>query len=87
MGGCYVETSGIMLPGSVSTLTFTCEKTTVSLQTEVVRMDMGIGAALKFLETTHEVRNALQRILEQLATSEATVERQRSLNAAAGLKP
>ncbi len=87
MGGCYLETSAIMLPGAVSTVTFSCAKTTLSLQAEVVRMDMGIGAALKFLETTHENRVALQRILEQLATSEATADHQRRFNAAAGLNP
>jgi len=86
LGGCYVETSGIMLPGTQSTLTFSFQQTTVTLPTEVVRMDMGIGAAIKFLETGHEQRAALQHILEQLGSSEASAERQRSLNAAAGLK-
>jgi diguanylate cyclase (GGDEF)-like protein/putative nucleotidyltransferase with HDIG domain len=84
MGGCYVETSAILLPGSVSTLTFGFEKTTVSLQAEVVRMDMGIGAAMKFVETTQENRAALQSVLQQLAASEAAADL-RSLNAAAGL--
>ncbi len=46
-------------------------------------MDMGIGAALKFQEPTHEVRAALQRILEQLAGREAVHDRKRS-QAAAG---
>jgi hypothetical protein len=49
-----------------------------------VRMDMGLGAALKFSETTHEVRASLQRILEQLATLEAAVDLKRSQSAAAG---
>jgi diguanylate cyclase (GGDEF)-like protein/putative nucleotidyltransferase with HDIG domain len=86
MGGCYVETSGIMLPGARATLAFSFERTAVSLQCEVVRMDMGIGAALKFAETTHESRDAVQHILDQLTTAEAHAERQRSLNAAAGTK-
>jgi diguanylate cyclase (GGDEF)-like protein/putative nucleotidyltransferase with HDIG domain len=85
MGGCYVETSGIMLPGTRATLTFSFERTTVSLPCEVVRMDMGIGAALKFAETTHESRAAVQHILDQLVTAEAHADRQRSLNASAGL--
>ena len=84
MGGCYVETSDIMLPGSLSTLTFASDKTTVSVETEVVRMDMGIGAALKFLDMTRETRSALERIMEQLAAAEAVVDRQRSMDAAAG---
>jgi diguanylate cyclase (GGDEF)-like protein/putative nucleotidyltransferase with HDIG domain len=83
LGGCYVETSGILLPGSQLQLTFSHEHTKVSLEGEVVRMDMGMGAALKFNEATHEVRVALQRILEQLATLEAAVDSKRS-QAAAG---
>ncbi len=68
LGGCYVETSGLLLPGTQLKLTFSHEHTNVSMDSEVVRMDMGIGAALKFSEPTHEVRAALQRILEQLAS-------------------
>jgi len=84
LGGCYVETRGILLPGSKLRLTFSHEHTHVAVESEVVRMDMGIGAALKFTETSHEVRAALQRILEQLATLEAAVDRKRNLNAAVG---
>jgi len=86
LGGCYVETSGILLPGSEVKMAFTFEHTTVTVQGEVVRMDMGIGAALKFAEMNHESRAAVQRILEQMASSETSVERQRSQKAAAGLK-
>jgi diguanylate cyclase (GGDEF)-like protein/putative nucleotidyltransferase with HDIG domain len=86
LGGCYVETSGLLLPGSKLKLTFSHEHTNVSIQSEVVRMDMGIGAALKFNEATHEVRTSLQRILEQLASLEAVVDLKRSHNAAAGSK-
>jgi diguanylate cyclase (GGDEF)-like protein/putative nucleotidyltransferase with HDIG domain len=86
LGGCYVETSGILLPGSKYKLTFSHDHTIVSIETEVVRMDMGIGAALKFNEVTHEVRAALQRVLEQLASLEAVVDLKRSHNAVAGGK-
>jgi diguanylate cyclase (GGDEF)-like protein/putative nucleotidyltransferase with HDIG domain len=86
LGGCYVETSGLLLPGSQLTLTFSHEHTNVSLASEVMRMDMGIGAALKFNEASHEVRAALQRILEQLASMEAVVDLKRSQNAAAASK-
>jgi diguanylate cyclase (GGDEF)-like protein/putative nucleotidyltransferase with HDIG domain len=84
LGGCYVETSGLLLPGSQLKLTFSHEHTNVSMDSEVVRMDMGIGAALKFSEPTHEVRAALQRILEQLASAETVVALKRSHNAVAG---
>src|SRR5713101_7799024 len=86
LGGCYVETSGILLPGSKYKLTFSHDHTIVSIETEVVRMDMGIGAALKFNEATHEIRAALQRVLEQLASAEAVVDLKRSHSAAAGRK-
>jgi diguanylate cyclase (GGDEF)-like protein len=86
LGGCYVETSGLLLPGSQLKLTFSHEHTNVSIVSEVVRMDMGIGAALRFSEATHEVRAALQRILEQLAAAEAVVDLKRSQTAAAGTK-
>jgi diguanylate cyclase (GGDEF)-like protein/putative nucleotidyltransferase with HDIG domain len=82
LGGCYVETSALLLPGSQVKLTFSVENTSLSLQSEVVRMDMGIGAALKFCEVSHESRVSLQCMLEQLAKSEAGVERQRSADVA-----
>jgi diguanylate cyclase (GGDEF)-like protein/putative nucleotidyltransferase with HDIG domain len=84
LGGCYVETSGLLLSGSQLKLTFSHEHTNVSIESEVVRMDMGIGAALKFTEANHESRVALQRILEQLASAEAVVDLKRSQNAVAG---
>jgi hypothetical protein len=86
LGGCYVETRGFLLPGSKLKLTFSHEHTNVSIESEVVRMDMGIGAALKFSEATHETRLAVQRILEQLASLEAVVDLKRSQNAVAANK-
>jgi diguanylate cyclase (GGDEF)-like protein/putative nucleotidyltransferase with HDIG domain len=86
LGGCYVETSGLLLPGSELELAFSHEHTNVSIKSEVVRMDMGTGAALKFHEATHDIRAALQRILEQLASAEAIVDLKRSHNAAAASK-
>jgi len=84
VGGCYVETSAMLLPGSKLKLTFTIEQITVAIQSQVVRMDMGIGAAIKFQESTHEVRAALQRALEHLAHAEGKQDR-RGQNAVAGL--
>ncbi len=86
LGGCYVETSAILLPKSQVRLTFSVEHTSVSLNGEVVRMDMGIGAALRFVEESQESRTRLQNILEQMAGSEDVKERQRNRNAAAGLE-
>jgi diguanylate cyclase (GGDEF)-like protein/putative nucleotidyltransferase with HDIG domain len=86
LGGCYVESRGLMLPGSKLFLTFSHEHTDVSLEAEVVRLDMGTGAAMKFNEATHEVRVALQRILEQLANLEAAVDLKRTAVAVAANK-
>jgi diguanylate cyclase (GGDEF)-like protein len=82
VGGCYVETRGFLLPGSKLKLSFSHGHTNVSVESEVVRMDMGIGAAMKFTDVTHDVRGVLQRVLEQLATVEAAVDLKRSQNAA-----
>ena len=82
LGGCYIESRGFLVPGSKLKLTFSHEHTNVSIESEVVRMDMGIGAAMKFSEATHEVRSSVQRILEQLATLEAAIDRKRAKGAA-----
>ncbi len=84
LGGCYVETSAILLPKSQVRLTFSVEHTSVSLNGEVVRMDMGIGAALRFVEESQESRGRLKSILDQIAGSEDLLERQRNRNTAAG---
>lgn len=84
LGGCYVETSAILLPKSQVKLTFSVEHTSVCLNGEVVRMDMGMGAALRFVEESQESRTRLQHILEQMAGSEDLLERQRNRNTAAG---
>src|ERR1700733_4465014 len=86
LGGCYVETSGILLPGSQFKLAFSHEQIHVTIDTEVVRMDMGIGAALKFHEATHEVRACLQRILEKLSSAESVVDLKRGQAAAGQIK-
>jgi len=82
LGGCYVETSSLLLPGSVAKLSFSFERNPLTIQGEVVRMDMGIGSAMKFSETSHESRISLQRIIEQMASSETGGERK----APAGVK-
>ncbi|MFZ0686856.1 MAG: diguanylate cyclase [Terriglobales bacterium] len=86
LGGCYVETSGLLLPGSELKITFPIEHANLAVQCEVVRMDMGIGAALKFTEATHEIRAALQRIVDQLTGTEAVVDLKRGQVAAARIR-
>ncbi len=48
LSGCYVETSGMLLPGTEAEVALLLDNINLSLQCEVVRMDMGMGAALKF---------------------------------------
>ena len=80
LGGCYVETSALLLRGSKIKLTFSVEHMTLSTEAEVVRMDMGIGAALKFSESNHESRATLERMLAHLASSESEVDRDQVRN-------
>jgi diguanylate cyclase (GGDEF)-like protein/putative nucleotidyltransferase with HDIG domain len=76
LGGCYVETSALLLRGSQLKLTFTVQHMTLSIEAEVVRMDMGIGAALKFSDSSQESRATLERMLAHLHASEAEVDRE-----------
>ena len=85
-GGCYVETTSIIHAGSKLTLNFSLATTQVKVQGETVRMDMGVGVAIKFIEPTHEVRTALQRIMEQLTSTEQVSTKNIMRNAAAGKK-
>jgi len=87
LGGCYVETSAIVLPGTKLKLTFSLGQVNITLQSEVVRMDMGIGAAIKFNDATHEMRTTLHRILEQMATAESSQDRKLNQSAAVGKRP
>jgi len=84
LGGCYVETSGILPPGSKVKLGLSLENAKVTIPSDVVRMDMGIGAALRFHESTHEAQAVVRRILEHLANTQDGIDRQRRRNAAAG---
>ena len=77
LGGCYVETSALLLRGSEVKLTFTVERMTLAITTEVVRMDMGIGAALKFKDPNQESRITLQRMLDHMVASELEVDHER----------
>jgi len=84
LGGCYAETTSIIHAGSKLTLSFALGTTQVKVQGESVRMDIGVGVGIKFLEPTHEVRTALQRIMEQLASAEQVSTKNIIRNAAAG---
>jgi diguanylate cyclase (GGDEF)-like protein/putative nucleotidyltransferase with HDIG domain len=64
MGGCYVETSTILAPGSKIKLNFSMDDASLSAEGFVSRMDPGSGVAVQFREMNREARERMFRILE-----------------------
>ena len=64
MGGCYVETSNILSPGSKIKLTFSMEEPGLSAEGFITRLEPGSGAAVQFREMNREARDRMFRILE-----------------------
>ncbi|HYM74719.1 MAG TPA: diguanylate cyclase [Candidatus Dormibacteraeota bacterium] len=64
MGGCYVETSTILAPGSKIKLSFSMDDASLSAEGFVSRMDPGSGVAVQFREMSREARERMFRILE-----------------------
>lgn len=64
MGGCYVETSTILSPGSKIKLKFSMDDATLLAEGVVARMDPGSGAAVQFREMNREGRERMFKILE-----------------------
>ena len=64
MGGCYIETSTILSPGSKIKLNFSMDDQSLSAEGFVNRMDPGSGAAIQFREMNREARDRMFKILE-----------------------
>ena len=64
MGGCYVETSTILAPGSKIKLGFSMDDTNLSAEGVVARLDPGSGLAIQFREMNREGRDRMLKILE-----------------------
>jgi diguanylate cyclase (GGDEF)-like protein/putative nucleotidyltransferase with HDIG domain len=66
LGGCYVETSAILTPGSNVKLVFSIDGDDGTLSTEgsVARIHPGSGVAIQFKEMSRETREKMYRILE-----------------------
>lgn len=64
MGGCYVETSTILAPGSKLKLGFSMDDPTLFADGVVARLDPGTGIAIQFREMNREARERMFRILE-----------------------
>jgi diguanylate cyclase (GGDEF)-like protein/putative nucleotidyltransferase with HDIG domain len=64
LGGCYVETSAILPPGTTVKIVFSIDDGTLSAEGSVVRIDPGSGIAIQFDEMNREGRESMYRILE-----------------------
>ena len=64
MGGCYIETSAIVSPGTKINLGFSMDSGALSAEGVVARLDPGSGVAVQFREVNREGRDRMLRILE-----------------------
>jgi len=64
MGGCYIETSTIMSPGSKLKLGFSMDDPSLSAEGVVARLDPGSGIAVQFRKLNRDGRDRMFRILE-----------------------
>ena len=63
MGGCYVETSAVLSPGSKLKLIFSDQGSQLQAEGCVTRMDLGSGVAVQFKELNREDRDQMHGIL------------------------
>src|SRR5246500_3091422 len=64
LGGCYMETSVVLVPESRLQLNFSIDGGPLQAEGSVVRADPGMGLAIKFKEGNRDSRAHLQKILE-----------------------
>jgi diguanylate cyclase (GGDEF)-like protein/putative nucleotidyltransferase with HDIG domain len=64
LGGCYVETSAILSPGTAIKLVFSIDDGTLSADGNVARTHPGSGIAVQFKEMSRESREKMYKILE-----------------------
>ena len=64
MGGCYIETSTILAPGSKLKVGFSMDDTSLTAEGVVARLDPGSGLAVQFRELNREGRERMLKILE-----------------------
>ena len=64
MGGCFVETSTIVAPGSKITLGFSMDDASLKAEGVVARLDPGSGIAVQFREMNREGRERMLKVLE-----------------------
>jgi diguanylate cyclase (GGDEF)-like protein/putative nucleotidyltransferase with HDIG domain len=69
LGGCYVETSAILSPGSNVKLVFSIDDGTLTTEGSIARIHPGSGIAVQFKEMSRESRDGMYRILEFVQSS------------------
>ena len=77
LGGCYVETSLILTPGSDLKLVFSIDDAEGDLSAEgtVARIHPGSGVAVQFKEMSRESREKMYRILEFVQSTTMLLQR------------
>jgi diguanylate cyclase (GGDEF)-like protein len=69
LGGCYVETSTILSPGSKIKLNFSMDDPNLNTEGTVARLDPGSGFAVQFREMNREARERMFKIIEHVQKS------------------
>jgi diguanylate cyclase (GGDEF)-like protein len=64
LGGCFVETSTILAPGTKIKLGFSMDDPSLTAEGVVARLDPGSGVAVQFREMNREGRERMFKILE-----------------------
>ena len=64
LGGCYVETSAILSPGTTIKLVFSIDDGTLTTEGTIARIHPGSGVAVQFKEMSRESRERMYKILE-----------------------
>ena len=64
LGGCYIETSAILSPGTQLKTVFSIDDGRLHTEGSVIRIDPGSGIAVQFDEMNREDRERMHKILE-----------------------
>jgi diguanylate cyclase (GGDEF)-like protein/putative nucleotidyltransferase with HDIG domain len=64
LGGCFVETSALLPPGSKLKLIFSIDDGKLQAQGSVIRIDPGLGIAVQFNDMNRDDRDRMHRVLD-----------------------
>src|ERR1700685_1169224 len=71
IGGCYIETSAILKPGTIVKLGFSTDDGSMTAEGVVARIGPGIGMGVQFKELNREGRVRMLKILEYVRKTSA----------------